>query len=149
VSIREITERAGVGYATFFRHYRDKDGLLQDVSDVVLDELTGLLSPAVPGGDPAAVGTLLFRYVQAHSEVVRVLLGSRAVLERLPAVVTAQIAQDHAARPGSPAPFAVAVHHLVSATIALIAWWLDQAMPYPPEQMGVIYHELIEAPTGA
>src|SRR5438094_5615513 len=91
VTIRDITERADVGYATFFRHYRDKDELLQDVSDVVLDELIGLLSPAIPNDDPAAVGVVLFRYVQAHSQVVRVLLGSRTVLQRLTAVVTQQI----------------------------------------------------------
>src|SRR5436305_13316822 len=83
VTIRDITERADVGYATFFRHYHDKDALLQDVSDVVLDELTGLLAPAVPDGDPAVVGALVFRYVQQNSEVVRVLLGSRAVMHRL------------------------------------------------------------------
>src|SRR4051812_36055234 len=72
VTIREITDRAGVGYATFFRHYRDKDELLQDVLDVVLDELTGLLAPARPDDDPTVVGVVLFRYVAAHSEVVRV-----------------------------------------------------------------------------
>src|SRR5689334_4808121 len=28
VTIREITDRAEIGYATFFRHYPDKDALL-------------------------------------------------------------------------------------------------------------------------
>src|SRR5436305_881654 len=74
VTIRDLTERADVGYATFFRHYHDKDELLQDVLDVVLEELTTLLSPAGPGADPKAVGVVLFRYVQEQSEVVRVLL---------------------------------------------------------------------------
>ncbi|HEY7418111.1 MAG TPA: TetR/AcrR family transcriptional regulator, partial [Ktedonobacteraceae bacterium] len=46
VTIRDITERADIGYATFFRHYHDKDELLRGVLDVVLTELTDLLCPA-------------------------------------------------------------------------------------------------------
>src|SRR5438876_10846293 len=58
VTIRDITERADIGYATFFRHYHDKDELLQDVLDVVLAELIELLCPAKSATDPAAIGVL-------------------------------------------------------------------------------------------
>src|SRR6266566_1653989 len=75
VTIRDITERADIGYATFFRHYRDKDELLQGVLDVVLAELIDLLCPATPDADPAAIGVLLFRHIQEQSEAVRVLIG--------------------------------------------------------------------------
>src|SRR5216683_8342082 len=71
VTIRDITERADIGYATFFRHYHDKDELLEDVLDVVLAELIDLLCPAQPDDDPIAIGVLLFRHVQEQSEVVR------------------------------------------------------------------------------
>ena len=39
VTIRDITERADVAYATFFRHYEDKDALLDEVVDVILDDM--------------------------------------------------------------------------------------------------------------
>ena len=149
VTIREITERAGVSYATFFRRYRDKEGLLQDVADVVLEELMGRLALAGPDADPAAAGVSLFRYVAAHAEVVRVLLGSRAVLQRLIAVVTARIAAEHRPRPGGPVPLEIGAHHLVAATIALVGWWLDHDMAGSPEAMGLIYAELIARPTAA
>src|ERR1700736_7082061 len=68
VTIRDISERPGIGYATFFRHYRDKDELLEGVLDVVKAELIDLLCPATVGIDPTAIGVLLFRYVQEHSE---------------------------------------------------------------------------------
>ena len=32
VTIREITKAAGIGYATFFRHYPDKEALLHDLA---------------------------------------------------------------------------------------------------------------------
>src|SRR5690606_8197096 len=45
LTIREITARAGTGYATFFRHYPTKDALL---SDVASEEIAELLARAVP-----------------------------------------------------------------------------------------------------
>jgi hypothetical protein len=48
---------------------------------------------------------------------------------------------------GSLVPVEIAAHHLVASAIALIQWWLDHEMPYPPERMGIIYHELIVRPT--
>ena len=147
VTIRDITDRADIGYATFFRHYRDKDELLKDVLDVVLTELIDLLGPAMPAADPATVGVLLFRYVQEQSEVVRVLLRSHALLQNIITAATQNVVTMHTARPDSPVPLEIAAHHIVTASISLIQWWLDRQMPYPLEQMGVIYYELIIRPT--
>ena len=147
VTIRDITERADIGYATFFRHYRDKDDLLQDVLDVVLAELIELLCPAEPGADPTTIGVLLFRHVQEQSEVVRVLLRSHTLLPRLIEAATQKIVSDHAQHPESGVPLEIAAYHIVTSTISLVQWWLDHELPYPPEQMGRIYHELIVRPT--
>jgi AcrR family transcriptional regulator len=147
VTIRDITERADIGYATFFRHYHDKNELLKDVLDVVLTELIDLLGPALLAADPADIGVLLFRYVEAHSEVVRVLLRSHALLQRIIEIATQNVAKDHIPLPDSEVPLEIAAHHIVTSSISLIQWWLDHHIPYPPEQMGVIYHALIIHPT--
>ena len=149
VTIRDITEHADIGYATFFRHYRDKDALLQDVLDVVLAELLDLLPPA-PDSDPATVGTLIFRYVQAHSEVIRVLLSSQGASSLMQQMIEAgvqNVLQQHTQREGGIVPIEVAAYHFVASSIALIQWWLEHDMPYPPERMGLIYQELIARPT--
>ena len=152
VTIRDITERADIGYATFFRHYHDKDALLLDVLDVVLGELMALLRPTASGADPASDGTLIFRYVGEHSEVCRVLLSSRGSAElvrRTQETGTRGVLEDNRPRPGSAVPMEIAAYHLVASSIALIAWWLDHDMPYTPERMGTIYSELIVRPTRA
>ncbi|HLI07929.1 MAG TPA: TetR/AcrR family transcriptional regulator [Ktedonobacteraceae bacterium] len=146
VTIRDITERADVGYATFFRHYRDKDELLKDVSDVVLTELTDLIV-AITDTDTTMVGTLLFRYVQEQSEIVRVLLHSHVLLDRITEVATQSIVKEHIEPPESVIPLEIAAYHIVTSSIALVQWWLDHQMPYPPERMGAIYYELIIHPT--
>ncbi len=152
VTIRDITERADIGYATFFRHYRDKDALLMDVLDVVLAELLTLLQLPAPDAGQAGVGTLVFHYVQEHSEVCRVLLSSRGstqLVQRMIETGTHSVLSQHTPLEGSLVPVEIAAYHLVASSIALIQWWLEHDMPYPPEQMGVIYHELVVRPTNA
>jgi len=147
VTIRDITERADIGYATFFRHYHTKDELLQAVLDVVVTELVDLLHPADFGADPKMVGVLLFRYVQEHSEMVRVLLDSHTLLEQTIASISQDIVSKHTHVPDGSVPLEIAAYHIVASSVALIKWWLDHQMPYSPEQMGVIYYELIMRPT--
>lgn len=150
ITIREITDRAEVGYATFFRHYHDKDALLKDVLDVVLDELIGLLQTPMNDTDHATTGTLVFRYVQEHSEVVHVLLSSRRSSKMVRKIIeagTQSVFSQNLLLAESSIPPQIAANHLVTSTISLIQWWLEHQMPYPPEQMGLIYQELIAQPT--
>lgn len=150
VTIRDITERADIGYATFFRHYPAKDALLQDVIEVVLAELLALLDE--PAQDAEAQGLLIFRYVQEHSELCRVLLSSRsssALQAQIRAAGVRSTLALHQPRADSVVPAEVAANHLVAASMALIQWWLEHELPYPPERMAAIYRDLIVLPTRA
>lgn len=147
VTIRDITERADIGYATFFRHYHDKDSLLREVSEVVLADLKHLLPTS---SDMHAVGTPLFRYVQEHSSIIRVLLSSRgssSPIQHIINITTQDMLNEHAQSEGNDIPLEIAAYHIVSSSIGLIQWWLDHDMPYSPEQMGTIFHKLIIQPT--
>jgi AcrR family transcriptional regulator len=149
VTIRDITERADIGYATFFRHYHDKDELLKDVLDVVLNELIELLCAPLPAADPTTTGVLLFRYVQEHEAVVRVLLKSHSLRQSSIDAATQSAMSNINPQPESIIPPEIAAHHIVASTVTLIEWWLDHQMPYPAERMGMIYAELIASPTRA
>lgn len=149
ITIRDITERADIGYATFFRHYQDKEALLHDVLDVVIGEIINLLH-LLPSDDPQQVGTLLFQYVQDHSAIVRVFLrsgSSSSLLQHILKVGTQNVLQEQPLLEDKQVPTEIAAYHLVAATINLIGWWLDHNMPYPPERMGIIYKDLIVEPT--
>lgn len=151
VTIRDITERADVGYATFFRHYQSKDALLRDVSDVVLADLNSLL-PGSPRVDAEAVGVPLFRYVQEHANIIHVLLQSRGTSSLVPHIIelTSQdLLNENTPLEGSIVPAEIAAYHLINSSIALIQWWLEHDMPYTPERMGAIFHVLIIQPTRA
>lgn len=155
VTIRDITQRADIGYATFFRHYHDKDALLADVLQVVLEDLLDRLQPQHTDGpetDAARVGTLIFEYIHDHGEVCRVLLGSHGPASLVRRVIedgAQRMMREHTQRQGATVPIEIAANHVVAATIALIQWWLDHEMPYPPQRMGAIYAELIHRPASA
>ncbi|MFM8320861.1 MAG: TetR/AcrR family transcriptional regulator [Chloroflexota bacterium] len=149
VTIRDITERADVGYATFFRHYPDKETLLADVLQVMKDDLTQLLAPYSIVSAPEKTGVLIFEYVQENCDLCRVLLDSTDTMNLLQPVQ--QIGLQEAAPLLSPAqvdgvPVELATSHLMSSLVMLIRWWLDRGMPYPPERMGRFAAELIIKP---
>ena len=149
VTIRDITERADIGYATFFRHYHDKDALLREVSEVVLAELTAYF-PGSPDVDAVTVGTTLFRYVQEHQNIIRVLLsihGPNSPIQYITTLATQDLLRMYASKEGSIVPIEIAAYHLINASVALIRWWLEHDMPYSPEQMGQVYSQLIDQPT--
>ena len=149
VTIREIAARADIGYATFFRHYPDKDALLGDALDVVIDAVVALLTPALTSADPTAVGIALFRYASDHAALCRVLLRGRAATLLLARFGTDNPCQPAEWTPPPPPgiPAEIAAHHRIAASLALLQWWLEEGMPYPAEQMGAIYHDLVVRPT--
>lgn len=149
VTIRALTRRAGVGYATFFRHYDDKQALLRDVLDVVLEELLPLLDPPADAAGGVAVGEQLYRYVAARRALCRVLLGpgdASGLVQRMIEVGAQRVLAQYAPRPDSVVPPEVAAQHLAASSIALLRWWLEHDMPYPPERLGEIAQRLIMAP---
>ena len=150
ITVRDLTDRAEIGYATFFRHYKDLEALLRDMLDELLNELLTLLRPLAH--DPLGAGTLVFRHVAAHSDLYRVLLRTSRAVDLLPEAVrvgTEGVRKDYVARPGSRVPLELAAHHVIHAFVNLIEWWLEQDLPYGPERMGEIYCDLVWQPTEA
>jgi AcrR family transcriptional regulator len=155
ITIQEITERADVGYRTFFRHYADKDELLKDVLDSTMMELRELMSPPTPEVmvDPdfkAAdfkEGVFLFQHVKNHCDLYRVLLRSeRTFIESVIAFAVQSIEGNLSPLVKSDFSIEIVANHMAWATIALVRWWLDSDMPYPPEVMGEYTFRLVVKP---
>jgi len=152
VTIRDLTDRADIGYATFFRHYPDKEALLRDLLEEVLDGLMERLEPVSADDDPALTGATVFRHAKAHAPLYRVLLASQRsvdLLARALEVGIQAIDRSFTDRPDSIVPLDIAAQHIIRSFMALIEWWLMHDMPYAPETMGRIYRALIMDPTRA
>lgn len=152
VTIRDLTSRADVGYATFFRHFQDKDALLRSLLDELLDELMSLLAPSLADADASRTGTLVFEHVQQNADLYRVLISSQRFVDlvsRAASLGEAEMRRDHALSGDALLPPDAAVNHLVKSTIALIEWWLYAGMSPDPRRMGEAFEVLIMAPVKA
>lgn len=146
ITIKEITDRADVAHATFYRHYRDKDELLRRKLEEVVGEIEALTrEPTLQDAE----GYLIFKHAQENSSLYRILLGSQGTLQVRKwlkdqiAANTLRTCKPLFVHPNSLIPPQVAAHHIAGSLLLLIEWWLDQEMPYPPHQMAKIFERMI------
>jgi len=157
ITIQDVTDRADIGYRTYFRHYNGLDELLVSVAQDRLDEFYEVLDLPLPGElmeDPVdffhKIGHSLFEHVRENEENFRLLLmdsSSRFVLE--PVMNRACEKAEILLRglPQENIPAGVAANHIITSTFSLMRWWLENDMPHSPRKMGDIFTDLIVKPT--
>jgi AcrR family transcriptional regulator len=146
LTIRAITARARVGYATFFRHYPDKRALLHDVAADAIGELIARAMPIAAADDSRGACIVLCRYVHGQRRLWRALLNGGAA----PMVRDEFLRQARAILPAQPPPPAwlpadLAVTVASLGTLEVLAWWLAAQRPMPVEQMAEILDRLVIA----
>lgn len=147
LTIREITARAGTGYATFFRHYPDKETLL---SDIATDEIANLLAMTVPvlyETNSYESTMALCRYVAEHARLWTALLtGGAAAIVREEFIRQARALVDEARTGPEWLPSDLGVVHGTGSTFDILAWWLGQDNDLSAEDVATILHRLVIAP---
>lgn len=146
IQVRDITDEADIGYATFYRHYQNKDDLMLTVFNKITDELE--TSAVESGGDFfQQEGRLFFGHVQKYTGLYSSILESQDFVRKLKKLLSQQVEshiQRHAVELGELAfPIELAANHMVAAIIGLIEWWLEGDMLLPVEEMARIYERLI------
>jgi AcrR family transcriptional regulator len=146
ITIRNITDRADIGYATFFRHYDGKDDLMLEIFTDIIAELESL--PGKHGEQYfEREGYLLFKHVAENSALYRSILDSltfsRRLREHVKKIVQRHLDQHAGQITSTTIPIEVAAQHMVSSMLGLIDWWLAQGQPYSIDRMALIYDQLI------
>jgi len=147
IKVKELTTRAGVGYATFFRRYSDKDHLLSDLAANEIDKLLTMTLPLLYTVDTLASTQALCAYVWEHRRVWKVLLngGAAASLKEAYLHRALALAREQPS-PKAWLPEELAVTFAVTAIIEMQAWWLKQPDPFPVKEMAVITNRLAVLP---
>ncbi len=146
ITIRDITDQADVGYATFFRHYGSKDDLMLDIFQSVAHTLESMAGGH--GGDFfEKEGLLIFTHVRDNAALYRSILDSLVFRRKLKILFAGHIGRRiavHTTSPPAPGVFLeVVVNHMAVSLVGLIEWWLENDLQPPVEQTAQIYDRLI------
>lgn len=145
LTVSEITERALVSRAAFYRNYHDK----YDLVEKIFAEAIGKLLNAVGGlgqEHPAEIWVAFFEHIASYERLYHALLGSKGspwfVWKMRAALRDLVIEQGR--RPPRPGAGAHAAHAFADGFVPDIAstlfveaitWWLDHGRPYTPREI--------------
>lgn len=151
ITVRAIAARAGVGYATFFRHYVDKEALLADVADMLTAAFLAQVRPLLREKDRRGAARSLCAFVEDNLPIHQALIAGgagetvRAGMLRQTLETTARA---RSSAPGGPLDDLL-LFHLVSSILNLLAWWLRNLKDVDADTMAEIIERTVLTPVGA
>jgi AcrR family transcriptional regulator len=157
ITIEEITDRADVGRATFYLHYKDKEDLLLKCINSVVEELIGEISNiplsawqltgegAEENLSPQNPILQIFLHVTDNADLYRIIMrgaGTSQTQNRVRDFIANAVTQfliersDNQAISLNPTvPMEVFSNYFAGSLMGLITWWLEADRPYPAEEM--------------
>ena len=151
ITVTQLLDRARVGRATFYAHYRNKDDLL--LSD--FERMLGLLDRHFEGserGRRVAPVAELFQHVRDYRDFQRALARSGR-MEVLTDILAGHLARTIERRlralggedaPRAPSlPLSAIARVLGAAGVELLMWWLDRDATFSAAEMDARFHELV------
>lgn len=153
ISIQDITDKANLGRATFYLHFKDKDELLLEVMSQlmgdILDQVPQLSETQWQLDDTKAI-IKLFEFAMEHYDLYRILtIGSGAITagRQLQTTIAENIREsiqsEMTAQNTEPTvPVDFIANFMAGSLLATIYWWLDHDLPYTVEEMADMYQKV-------
>src|SRR6184192_680417 len=145
LTIGEITERAMVSRAAFYRNYQDKYDLVEQIFE---EAMSALLKAVGDLGQehPAEVWVKFFEHIAQYERLYRALLGKKGSpwFVRKMRASLANLVKERGHLPHGPDANALPFHafsdefvpDLVSALfVETITWWLEHGRPYTTREI--------------
>lgn len=155
ITVQDIIDRANIGRSTFYAHYNCKDDLLLSGMEEIVHRLVWEVEMPPSGKEteetqPRILSTLpIFQHAQEQFDLHKAVVGGKGI-----DVIVSAI-QNHLCHhiqvriekliPGIERPMippVVTANYLAGSLMTLLIWWLNNDMPYEPEQMEKMYQEL-------
>ncbi len=152
VLVRDIVAAAGTSNATFFRHFRDKAQVLEEVAQDFFEQASGAMLPTLGQRDSKLSARRLCHFVDEHRVVYTALLTGgaggqiRADFVEKTAEQAYALAGDQELSLRGRLPGRLAVIYPLSAIVAILAWWLGEVPETPPEEVAELIAQLVFKP---
>jgi AcrR family transcriptional regulator len=150
ISIQDVTDKANLGRATFYLHYREKDDLLADVMQLQFEEFVSVappvISPKTKTVDPKRIQQL-FDFAESRYDLFRIMMigkGSMVASRYLQQAIRDGYKRDidrmqeqYGIVPNISRDFIE--NYYAGALISIIFWWLDNDTPFTSAEMAEMY----------
>ncbi|MBK9925252.1 MAG: TetR/AcrR family transcriptional regulator [Anaerolineales bacterium] len=146
LTVGEITKRAMVSRAAFYRNYQDKYDLVEQIFAEAMQALFNAVLEIETAHSPQ-IWVKFFEHIAEYERLYRALLGRKGspwfVLKMRAALVdlvkefgrlSPQWSPD-AAPPIYPTSDEFVPDLVATMFVEAITWWLEQGRPYPPEEI--------------
>ena len=143
LTIGMVTEHAGVGNRTFYRHYLSLDDLLKQILTSAFQELK---ERALEAETPHGAVRASYAFIRDHQDMLRVYVNLPWEHPARQVILTeaAKILHDRYDQQGATSvPLGLSIDHILLATNNLVAWYLDHIDDYTPEEVAVIHDVLV------
>jgi len=143
LTIGELTERAMVSRAAFYRNYQDKYDLVEQIFEEAMSALLGAVGE-MGREHPPSIWVTFFEHIAHYERLYRALLGSSGspwFVRKMRAALSSLVKERGHLPHG---PDASVVHtfsdefvpDIVSTMfVEAITWWLEQGRPYTPKEI--------------
>lgn len=163
VTVDEIAERADVSRSTFYLHYRDKEDILLENLEATVDDLliqfAGLPlvaweAPPDPSGlaQPTPI-LLVFIHAGENIDLYRILLrgeGASRMQTHMRQIITSTVIdylREKVAKESLTLQPVISLdvfaNFFAGSLLGMITWWLENELPYPPEEMATMFQRLV------
>lgn len=148
LTVQDITERADLGYGTFYNYYKDKDELIWDILQPACPrelELNGHASEEIGFGCYLQA----FEHATENWQLFRTVLGSNGVkalttnMEEFFAPQIERILDITGLSKKLSTPKELLTECVTGALVRIMTWWLQTPNEYSTEQIAAMFYELI------
>lgn len=158
VTVEEITDRANLGRATFYLHYRDKEDLLiEQFTEIANDRVQVLseipLSAWEPQDGPPVIPLLnIFEHAAENASLYQLVLMGESngrIMERLRQIIAKSIqeliekkTENEKVRLSPQVPLELISAFFAGALVNTLVWWLAQESHPSPEEMALMFQHM-------
>lgn len=145
ITVSDIIERANVGRSTFYAHYQDKDDLLLDQMDRVIESLSQNSSDLQEFPYFPSLGFL--QHVGGnHYELYKALVwgpGMDLITKHLQKSLSQRVEQglQNSGR-DFEVPLPILASFITGSFLNLLKWWLENKRIHSPEQMNEFFMQV-------
>jgi AcrR family transcriptional regulator len=154
VSIKDITDRAGIDRTTFYLHFKDKDRLFEKSQRLLVDDLMAMREKR--GAGYPGVG-FVFEHMAGNRDMYLALWRSEGVARAggsveqyiaglMVPILEAMLLENGIDASGDIEPVA---RYLTGALRGLARWWLEAGMPGSANDMAALFMRLARRGLGS